>query len=95
MDSGPRAQTGRLRPLAADPADGRPVAGRHARRRRRAASGDGGAESEPDFSTTNVQEAGVDEPDTVKTDGRRVFAIAGSRFVDLDGRAASARARGR
>lgn len=54
-------------------------------------AGDGaGAESEPDFSTTNVQEAGVDEPDTVKTDGRRVFAIAGRRFVDVDGRGARA-----
>ena len=29
----------------------------------------------PDSSTTNVQEAGVDEPDIVKTDGRRIFAV--------------------
>ena len=29
-----------------------------------------------EFSTTNVQEAGVDEPDIVKTDGRRIYAIA-------------------
>ncbi|MDO8188073.1 beta-propeller domain-containing protein [Conexibacter sp. JD483] len=59
-------------------------------------AGGGSAEGaeEPDFSTTNVQEAGVDEPDTVKTDGRRVFAIAGSRFVDVDGRSASARVLG-
>lgn len=42
---------------------------------------------EPDFSGTNVQEAGVDEPDTVKTDGRRIFAIAGGRLVEVDGRA--------
>ena len=28
------------------------------------------------FSTTNVQVAGVDEPDIVKTDGRRILAIA-------------------
>lgn len=54
-------------------------------------AGGGASEEEPDFSTTNVQEQGVDEPDTVKTDGRRVFAIAGSRFVELDGRAARAR----
>lgn len=59
-----------------------------------ATAGDGAAEGEPDFSTTNVQEQGVDEPDTVKTDGRRVFAIAGSRFVDLDGRADRARVLG-
>ena len=30
-----------------------------------------------DYSETNVQEAGVDEPDTVKTDGRHIFAVAG------------------
>jgi hypothetical protein len=29
-----------------------------------------------DHSVTNVQEAGVDEPDIVKTDGSRIFAIA-------------------
>jgi hypothetical protein len=29
-----------------------------------------------EFSTTNVQEAGIDEPDLVKTDGRRIYAIA-------------------
>lgn len=29
-----------------------------------------------DYSTTNVQEAGVDEPDIVKTDGRRIVALA-------------------
>lgn len=29
-----------------------------------------------DYSTTNVQEAGVDEPDLVKTDGRRILALA-------------------
>ncbi|MEA2143856.1 MAG: hypothetical protein QOI64_2286 [Solirubrobacteraceae bacterium] len=38
----------------------------------------------PDFSQTNVQEAGVDEPDIVKTDGRTVFAIAGSTLHALD-----------
>jgi hypothetical protein len=42
---------------------------------------DGGA---GDFSTTNVQESGVDEPDLVKTDGSTLFAIADSdvRVVD-------------
>ncbi len=41
----------------------------------------------PDFSTTNVQEAGVDEPDIVKTDGRHVFAIANGtlRAIDVTG----------
>ena len=32
------------------------------------------------FSTTNVQVAGVDEPDIVKTDGRRILAIAGNKL---------------
>jgi hypothetical protein len=38
----------------------------------------------PSFSSTNVQEAGVDEPDIVKTDGRHVFAVAGGRLYALD-----------
>jgi Beta propeller domain len=40
-----------------------------------------------DFSGTNVQEAGVDEPDLVETDGRTVYAIAGGsvRVVDVTG----------
>ena len=37
-----------------------------------------------DFSTTNVQEAGVDEPDIVKTDGNRVFALAKNRLYAVD-----------
>src|SRR4051812_15115357 len=42
-----------------------------------------------DFSTTNVQEAGVDEPDVVKTDGRRIFAVTDGtlRIVDVSGAA--------
>ncbi len=44
----------------------------------------GAPESSPSFSSTNVQELGVDEPDIVKTDGRRVFAIAGARLLALD-----------
>ncbi len=37
-----------------------------------------------DYSGTNVQEAGVDEPDLVKTDGRTVFAVAGGRVEVVD-----------
>ena len=37
-----------------------------------------------DFSTTNVQEAGVDEPDIVKSDGTRIFAIARNRLYAID-----------
>ena len=35
--------------------------------------------SSPEHSQTNVQEAGVDEPDIVKTDGNRIVAIAQDR----------------
>lgn len=35
-----------------------------------------------DYSGTNVQEAGVDEPDSVKTDGRRLF-IARENSLDI------------
>lgn len=41
------------------------------------------AAAAPDFTGTNVQEAGVDEPDLVKTDGRTLFAIAGGRVRAL------------
>jgi beta propeller domain-containing protein len=33
---------------------------------------------------TNVQESGVDEPDTVKTDGRTLFRVEGSNLVTYD-----------
>jgi uncharacterized secreted protein with C-terminal beta-propeller domain len=41
----------------------------------------------PAYSETNVQEAGVDEPDIVKTDGKRIVAVARARvhLVGLDG----------
>jgi len=40
-----------------------------------------------DFSGTNNQEAGVDEPDVIKTDGRYVYAVSDSvlRVVDVQG----------
>ena len=37
-----------------------------------------------DYSGTNVQEEGVDEPDIVKTDGSRLFVITGSRLYLFD-----------
>jgi hypothetical protein len=48
----------------------------------------------PDVSQTNVQEAGVDEPDVVKTDGRTLFAIARGRLQAVDARAATPRVLG-
>lgn len=40
-----------------------------------------------DFSSTNVQVAGVDEPDIIKTDGTRILAVAQNRlhYVDVSG----------
>jgi hypothetical protein len=42
---------------------------------------------EEDSSGTNVQEVGVDEPDVVKTDGSRIFAVGreGLHALDADG----------
>jgi len=36
----------------------------------------GGGEAPPSYSTTNVQVAGVDEPDIVKTDGTYLYVVA-------------------
>jgi len=44
----------------------------------------GAGADRPDFSQTNAQETGVDEPDIVKTDGRTVFAIAEGKLRALD-----------
>lgn len=37
-----------------------------------------------DYSGTNVQEAGVDEADLVKTDGRRIFAVSNGLLLLVD-----------
>jgi len=52
---------------------------------RDAVAGSPGAE--PEFSGTNVQEEGVDEPDLVKTDGRTLFVASGGVVSALDVRA--------
>jgi hypothetical protein len=73
-----------------DPLGGTPVAepgagGGEARGRDQA----GGDQSE-DFSRTNVQEEGIDEPDPVKTDGRYLFSPGGDNhqlLVATDARA--------
>ena len=46
----------------------------------------------PGHSSTNIQEAGVDEPDIVKTDGKRVISIADGvlRVVDVASRTQTA-----
>src|SRR5207245_2849341 len=60
VETGARASAGQAAP-SGGPAQGPAVAG---------------ARLAEDFSGTNVQEAGVDEPDTVKTDGHRLFTLA-------------------
>lgn len=54
-----------------------------------AAEGPAGAAT--DYSMTNVQEEGVDEPDMVKTDGARIFAIAAGKLHALDARSRTPR----
>ena len=39
-----------------------------------------------DFSNTNNQEAGVDEPDSVKTDGKTIFIAENGRIYAIDAR---------
>jgi hypothetical protein len=53
-------------------------------------SAEGGADAGgavPDFSGTNTQEADVDEPDVIKTDGRRIFTVTDGtlRVIDPSG----------
>src|SRR3972149_1704365 len=42
-----------------------------------------GAKSE-DYSTTNIQVAGVDEADIVKNDGKYIYVVSGNSVVILD-----------
>ncbi len=44
----------------------------------------GSARADLDYSQTNVQEEGVDEPDLVKTDGRTLFVASGGTVSALD-----------
>ncbi|GAA4581111.1 beta-propeller domain-containing protein [Planotetraspora phitsanulokensis] len=47
-----------------------------------------GAAPDQSYSTTNVHEAGVDEPDLVKTDGQRIITVSQGvlRVVDIESR---------
>jgi hypothetical protein len=49
-----------------------------------AAPAAGSAGGQAAHSTTNTAEPGVDEPDLVKTDGRRIVTIEGSQLVVVD-----------
>src|SRR4051794_4588855 len=46
-------------------------------------------ETPGDSSQTNVQEAGVDEPDFVKSDGTHLFVVVGNHLNAVDARAAT------
>lgn len=46
----------------------------------RAEDSAGSSSTAPAYSTTNVQVAGIDEPDLVKTDGERIFVVANGRL---------------
>lgn len=48
------------------------------------AARDGGDESGVDFSGTNVQEVGIDEPDIVKTDGSTMLVLAQQQLHLID-----------
>ncbi|MGH9252598.1 MAG: beta-propeller domain-containing protein, partial [Acidimicrobiales bacterium] len=50
-----------------------------------------GVSAPQEYSTTNTHEAGVDEPDLVKTDGRRIVTVTGNtlRVVDAASRTLS------
>jgi hypothetical protein len=48
------------------------------------AGGNDGGSTTPSYSTTNLQEVGVDEPDLVKTDGERIVALTEGRLIVVD-----------
>jgi len=51
-----------------------------------AESATAGAEvSAEDYSTTNIQVAGVDEADIVKNDGKYIYTVSGNKIVIVDG----------
>ncbi len=49
-----------------------------------AKAGDALNPSTPDYSGTNTHEAGVDEPDLVKTDGQRIVTVSSGRLTVVD-----------
>lgn len=57
-------------------------------------NGDGALTEGEDFSGTNNQEAGVDEPDYVKTNGERILTMTNGRFTYIDANDGSPEVRG-
>ncbi len=48
------------------------------------ASNDSSSSGSSDYSETNVQVAGVDEADIIKTDGKYIYAISGNEFFIIE-----------
>jgi uncharacterized secreted protein with C-terminal beta-propeller domain len=48
------------------------------------ASASAGEKSADDYSTTNIQVEGVDEPDLVKNDGKYIYVIAGNQVIIIN-----------
>jgi uncharacterized secreted protein with C-terminal beta-propeller domain len=44
----------------------------------------GAGEASEDYSTTNIQVEGVDEPDIVKNDGKYIYTVSGSQIFIID-----------
>lgn len=61
-----------------------PTAARDAAAEPQATAPSATADQSGSYSTTNVHEAGVDEPDLVKTDGRRIVTVADGRLRVVD-----------
>ncbi len=47
-------------------------------------AGDSAKASTPDYTGTNTHESNVDEPDLVKTDGKRIVTVSGGRVTVVD-----------
>ncbi len=48
------------------------------------ATDSGAGTGSPDYSSTNVQVEGVDEPDIVKNDGKYIYTVSGSQIFIID-----------
>ncbi|WP_143657858.1 beta-propeller domain-containing protein [Embleya scabrispora] len=71
-------------PVAGEPIAGAPAAAPKAAEGMSADRAAPAAPTTPEHSTTNTQEVGVDEPDLVKSDGRRVLTVANGRLTVVD-----------
>ena len=55
------------------------------------AVGEVAAQAGVDFSVTNVQEKGIDEPDIIKTDGKTIYAVVQGSLFAIDAKGAEPR----